>query len=101
MIFCWHHYRYEFLKSVKISKNIISQICITNKIKNFGKRVSLKYLIDDFAGLNFFASDFRYMPLYRSYSFPNSKWFLAMRVRRFANALFSHFKTMFSLIFLR
>ena len=54
MIFCWHHYRYEFLKSVRISKNIISQICSTNKIKNFGERVSLKYLIGDFAGLNFF-----------------------------------------------
>ena len=53
MIYCWHHYRNEFLKSVRISKIIISQIYITNKIKNFGKRVTFKYLIDDFAGPDF------------------------------------------------
>ena len=32
MNFCWHHYRYGFLESVRISKKIISQICIPNKI---------------------------------------------------------------------
>ena len=37
MIFCWHHYRCRFLKSVRIGKRIISQIYITNKNKNFGK----------------------------------------------------------------
>ena len=25
MIFCWNHYRYGFLKSVRVSKRIISQ----------------------------------------------------------------------------
>ena len=44
MIFCWNHYRYGFLKSVRVSKRIISQIYTRNKNKNFGKRVSFKYL---------------------------------------------------------
>ena len=34
------------------------------------------------------------------YSSLDSKWFLAMGVRRFTNAPFNHFKAMFSLIFI-
>ena len=36
------------------------------------------------------------MPCYRTYLFPNWKWFLAMGVRRFTNAPFNHFKAMFN-----
>ena len=38
MIFRWKNYRYGFLKSVRVSKRIISQIYIRNKNKNFGKK---------------------------------------------------------------
>ena len=31
MIFCWNHHRYGFLKSVRVSKRIISQIYISEK----------------------------------------------------------------------
>ena len=44
MIFCWNHYRYGFLKSLRVSKRIISKIHSRNKNKNFGKSVSCKYL---------------------------------------------------------
>ena len=43
MLFCCNYSGYGFLKSVRISKIIISQIYIRNKNKNFGKRVSCKY----------------------------------------------------------
>ena len=42
--FCWNHYRYGFLKSVRVIKRIISQIYFRNINKNFGKRVSCRYL---------------------------------------------------------
>ena len=42
MIFWWNHYRYGCLKSVRVSKIIISQIYIRNKNKDFGKRVPFK-----------------------------------------------------------
>ena len=44
MIFCWNFYRYGSLKSVTVSKRMISQIYIRNENKNFGKRVSCKHL---------------------------------------------------------
>ena len=44
IIFCWNHYRYGFLKFVRVSKRMISKTYIKNKKKNFGKRVSCKYL---------------------------------------------------------
>ena len=44
MIFCWNHYRYGFLKSLRVSKRIISKIHSRNKNKNFGRSVSCKYL---------------------------------------------------------
>ena len=48
IIFCWHHHRYECLEFVTVSKEIIQQIYISNENKNFGVRVSLEYLVDDF-----------------------------------------------------
>ena len=51
MIFCWNHYRYKFLKSVRVSKRIILKIYIWNENKDFG-RVSCKYL--NCQDLNFF-----------------------------------------------
>lgn len=50
--------------------------------------------------LIFSANDFRYMSWYRTYPSPDSKLFVAMGVRRFANAPLNHFKAIFSLIFL-
>lgn len=50
--------------------------------------------------LIFSANDFRYMLWYRTYPSPDSKLFVAMGVRRFANAPLNHFKAIFSLIFL-
>ena len=35
------------------------------------------------------------MPCYRTYRFPDLKWFLAMGARRFTNAPTNHFKAMF------
>ena len=44
------------------------------------------------------------MPCYRTYPFPDSKWFLTMGVRCFTDALFNHFKVIinikYKLIFL-
>ena len=40
------------------------------------------------------------MSWYRTYPSPDSKLFVAMEVRHFANAPFNHFKATFSLIFL-
>ena len=36
------------------------------------------------------------MRRYRIYPFPDSKWFLAMGVRRFTNTPFNYFKAMFN-----
>ena len=37
MIFCWNHYRYALLKSVGVSKRVISEIYIRNKNTNLEK----------------------------------------------------------------
>ena len=42
MTFRWN--QYEFLKSVRVSKRIISQIYVRNTNKNFRKRVFCNYL---------------------------------------------------------
>ena len=98
IIFCWNHYRCGFLKSVKVSKRIISQIYIKNKNKNFEKGVFCKYL--KCKDLKLFVILFKYfhdMPCYRTHTSPDSKCFLAMVVRRFTNALFNHFKAMLNI----
>ena len=37
------------------------------------------------------------MSCYRTYPFPDSKWFLAMGVRSFTNDPFNHFKAMLNI----
>ena len=69
MCYIWFH-TVGFLKSVRVSQTIISQIYFTNKIKNFGKSVSFKYRIDDFAGLNLFRKWFSLYAMLKNISIP-------------------------------
>ena len=59
------------------------------EIINFGMRVSLKYLISDFANLNFVGNNFRHLPCYKIPPSMWSSWGLCVRMWCYTNASFN------------
>ena len=59
------------------------------EIINFGMRASLKYLIGDFANLNFVGNNFRPLPCYKISTSAWSSWGLCVKMRCNTNVSFN------------